>query len=172
MVFRSSQAVENFTQNRPGVVFKVPLDFLHDDPENEALFARAKEREKAKRKHKLVEGQEITPIDGDTDESLRYSLLRVGQIDPIKVRPHEEFEGHYYIISGHRRKNAMMELHFQEAACILDEGDQGDDEVSRAQQLLKIITSNTTIKEAPKEYLVKQAGVLRETFIIVIIVCS
>ena len=50
------------------------------------------------------------PLSSEGLQSLREKIKEYGQLNPILVRPHPEFEGRYQVAFGHRRLSAVKEI--------------------------------------------------------------
>lgn len=81
-------------------------------------------------------------------EDLAANIQLCGLQQPIRIRKHPELEGRYMIVSGHRRREAMLMLakdnpdQWEEVPCIREL-----DEVPPALQQLRLIYANSNTRE-------------------------
>lgn len=124
-----------------------------------------------------IEGREqIEYIDIDRlhqDERNFYELPGIPELaaniefaglqQPLRVRPDSEREGHYIIVSGHRRHAALSQLvqegneKFHQVACIVEKRSGATDEVEGWLQELRLIYGNSDTRRMSSADLVKQA---------------
>lgn len=124
-----------------------------------------------------IEGREqIEYIDIDRlhqDERNFYELPGIPELaaniefaglqQPLRVRPDSEREGHYIIVSGHRRHAALSQLvqegneKFRQVACIVEKRSGATDEVEGWLQELRLIYGNSDTRRMSSADISKQA---------------
>lgn len=124
-----------------------------------------------------IEGREqIEYIDIDRlhqDERNFYELPGIPELaaniefaglqQPLRVRPDSEREGHYIIVSGHRRHAALSQLvqegneKFRQVACIVEKQSGASDEVEGWLQELRLIYGNSDTRRMSSADISKQA---------------
>lgn len=88
----------------------------------------------------LIDGDEQNFYELSEIESLANNIATIGLQQPLRVRPHPTSEGRYMVVSGHRRRAALLLLvkgdpeRWEEIACIVDR-----DTVSPALQQLRLL---------------------------------
>ena len=92
-------------------------------------------------------------------EDLAANIQLCGLQQPIRVRKHPELEGRYMIVSGHRRREAVLMLakdnpdQWEEVPCICEL-----DEVSPTLQQLRLIYANSNTREMTSSELSEQVA--------------
>lgn len=92
-------------------------------------------------------------------EQLADNIATCGLQQPIRVRKHPTQDGRYMIVSGHRRREAVLLLakddpdHWQEIPCIVER-----DEISPALQQLRLIYANSNTRTMTSAELSEQAA--------------
>lgn len=129
-----------------------------------------------------IEGREqIEYIDIDRlhqDERNFYELPGIPELaaniefaglqQPLRVRPDSEREGHYIIVSGHRRHAALSQLvqegneKFRQVACIVEKRSGATDEVEGWLQELRLIYGNSDTRRMSSADISKQAERVEE----------
>lgn len=120
MAFSMMEAMGDYMAEKNKEIVKIHIDKLHSDPNNCFKVLGGNDKDlRAK------------------NELLKDSIEQYGLLDPIIVRPHPTAEGHYMVVSGHRRRHAHAMLvsdgkkEFENVSCIIIEPDRTD-----AQQIL------------------------------------
>lgn len=92
-------------------------------------------------------------------DQLADNIATCGLQQPVRVRKHPTQEGRYMIVSGHRRREAVLVLakddpdHWQEIPCIVER-----DEISPALQQLRLIYANSNTRTMTSAELSEQAA--------------
>ena len=139
MAFSMMEAMGDYMAEKNKEIVKIHIDKLHNDPNND--FRVIGDEEIAKKNALLMD-----------------SIEQFGLLDPIIVRPHETAEGHYTVVSGHRRLFAHEMLakdgkkEFENVSCIIITPDKTD-----AQQILiEANIANRDISDYEKMQAVKR----------------
>ncbi len=94
---------------------------------------------------------------------LAANIEFAGLQQPLRVRPDSEREGHYIIVSGHRRHAALSQLvqegneKFRQVACIVEKQSGATDEVEGWLQELRLIYGNSDTRRMSSADISKQA---------------
>lgn len=113
-----------------------------------------------------IEYISLALIDGDAEnfyslseiESLANNIATIGLQQPLRLRKHPTEESRYLIVSGHRRREALMLLakdepeRWNEVACIVQ-----CDTVSPAMQQLRLIFANSDTRKMSSADISEQA---------------
>ena len=141
MAFSMMEAMGDYMAEKNKEIVKIHVDKLHSDPNNCFKVLGGNDKDlRAK------------------NELLKDSIEQYGLLDPIIVRPHPTAEGHYMVVSGHRRLHAHDMLvsdgkkEFENVSCIIIEPDRTD-----AQQILiEANIANRDISDYEKMQAVKR----------------
>ena len=141
MAFSMMEAMGDYMAEKNKEIVKIHIDKLHNDPNNCFKVLGGNDKDlRAK------------------NELLKDSIEQYGLLDPIIVRPHPTAEGHYMVVSGHRRLFAHEMLakdgkkEFENVSCIIIEPDRTD-----AQQILiEANIANRDISDYEKMQAVKR----------------
>ena len=141
MAFSMMEAMGDYMAEKNKEIIKIHIDKLHSDPNNCFKVLGGNDKDlRAK------------------NELLKDSIEQYGLLDPIIVRPHPTAEGHYMVVSGHRRLHAHDMLvsdgkkEFENVSCIIIEPDRTD-----AQQILiEANIANRDISDYEKMQAVKR----------------
>lgn len=112
-------------------------------------------------------------IDGDAEnfyslseiESLANNIATIGLQQPLRLRKHPTEESRYLVVSGHRRREALMLLakdepeQWSEVACIVQ-----CDTVSPAMQQLRLIFANSDTRKMSSADISEQAVQVEKLF--------